>query len=190
MRAVLTHKGTRELTTERLKLRPFRLSDAEFMFKNYATDERVTKFLSWPPYKSAEAIEPFLADTIESYKEKSTYHWAIEFGEEMIGSISVMSVDERNESCEIGYCIGYDFWNMGIVSEAVKTVMRFLFTKVGMRRIVAKHDVKNPASGRVMQKCGMLLEGRLRGHYLRRDGSVSDSLVYGILAEEFLAERT
>lgn len=182
---MLVHKGTQELCTKRLKLRKFTLSDATCMFRNYATDERVTKFLTWEPYKDIKDIEAFLSDQINGYKCLNVYHWAIEINNEMIGSISTTSIDEKNCNCEIGYCIGYDYWNKGITSEALRAVINFLFNEVGMHRITARHDIENPASGKVMLKCNMTYEGKLREHYLRPDGTYSDSLVYGILKNEY-----
>jgi len=66
--------------------------------------------------------------------------------------------------------------------------LRYLFLEVGYHRIFAKHDIENPASGQVMKKCNMVYEGKLRGHYLRHDGTFSDSLVYSILTNEFKYE--
>ncbi len=66
----------------------------------------------------------------------------------MIGSISVISIDERNCSYQVGYGIGYDFWNMGLMSEVPKAVLAFLFDEVGVERIVIKNDVKNPESAK------------------------------------------
>lgn len=182
---MLIHKGTQELCTKKIKLRKFSLSDAACMYKNYATDQRVTKFLSWKPYENIKDIETFLIEIISQYACRDVYHWAIEVNNEIIGSISTISIDEKNCNCEIGYCIGYDYWNKGITSEALFTVMNFLFNEVGMHRITAKHDADNQASGKVMQKCNMTYEGKLREHYLRHDGTYSDSLVYGILKNEF-----
>jgi len=182
---MLTHKGTTELKSERITLRRFVLSDAKSMYKNYATDERVTRFLTWTPYTSVEDVESFIQSVIEEYERPDTYHWVIDVDGEVIGSISTTSIDEKNCSCEVGYCIAYDYWNKGITSEALGLIMKFLFEEVSMNRIMAKHDVENPASGRVMQKCGMAYEGRLREHYKRHDGTFSDSLVYGILKKEF-----
>ena len=95
-----------------------------------------------------------------------------------------MTVDDLWKNCEVGYCIGHDFWNKGITSEALSAVIQFLFEEVGLHRIMAKHDVENPASGEVMKKCGMTYEGRLKEYYLRQDGTYSDSLVYGILNQK------
>ena len=180
---MLNHKGTKEIRTNRLLLRKYRLSDAEEMFENYANDDRVTKYLSWKAYSKPSEIYPFLEMSIKDYEKMSTYHWAIEYEGKMIGSIAVMSVDDLRNNCEVGYCIGYEFWNKGITSEALTAVITFLFEEVGMHRILAKHDVENPASGEVMKKCGMIYEGRFKEYYLRHDGTYSDALVYGIVNE-------
>lgn len=182
---MLVHKGTQELITKRLKLRKYTLSDGRGMYKNYAADERVTKYLFWRPYKNIEDIETFLSSEIAKYECENFYHWAIEIDNEIIGGISAYSIDENYCNCEVGYCLGYDYWNKGITSEALSAIINFLFNDVGMHRIASRHDVENPASGKVMQKCGMTCEGRLREHYLRHDGTRSDSLIYGILKNEF-----
>ncbi|NLT57949.1 MAG: GNAT family N-acetyltransferase [Clostridiales bacterium] len=184
---MLTHRGTVELHTERLRLRRYALSDAQDMFEHYAADPRVTRFLTWPPYEDLAQVRLFLEARLQDYAQDTVYNWAIEYGGQMIGSISVTKLDESNACCEVGYCIGFAFWNRGIVSEALATVLRFLFDEVGMRRVVAQHDAENPASGRVMLHCGMTCEGRLREHYLRADRTVSDALIYGILRSEFKA---
>ena len=180
---MLNHKGTKEIRTNRLLLRKYRLSDAEEMFENYANDDRVTKYLPWKPYSNPADVIPFLEMTIKKYEEISTYNWAIIYQGSVIGGISAMSIDTMRNNCEVGYCIGYDFWNKGITSEALAAVIAFLFDEVGMHRIMAKHDIENPASGEVMKKCGMTYEGRFKEYYLRHDSTYSDALVYGIVNE-------
>ena len=183
---MLEHKGTKELITKRLRLRRFVLSDAASMYKNYAADERVTRFLSWKPYTCIKDVEAFLSDIIEQYTIPNVYHWVIEMDKEIIGSISTIHINDKNCNCEVGYCLGYDYWNKGITTEALNAVMNFLFTEVGIHRIMAKHDVENPSSGKVMQKCNMTYEGELRDYYRRHDGTYADSLVYSILKKEFI----
>lgn len=187
---MLEHKGTKELITKRLKLRRFILSDATSMYKNYANDERVTKFLSWKSYKCFEDVEDYLSDLIRQYDNLNVYHWAIEMDNDIIGSISTIAINDKNCNCEVGYCLGYDYWNKGITTEALNAVMSFLFSEVGIYRIMAKHDVENPSSGKVLQKCNMTYEGRLRDYYQRHDGTYSDSLVYSILRNEFVIKET
>ena len=181
---MLVHKGTREIRTVRLCLRKYRQDDAPDMFKNYFTDERVTRFLSWEPYEDLESAERFVEARATAYMD-STYNWVIEYNGSAIGSISAVQADDKNKYCEIGYCLAYDFWNKGIVTEALSAIMDYLFYQIGYHRIFAKHDAENPASGKVMEKCGMIYEGRMRGYYLRPDGTFSDSLIYGALITDF-----
>ncbi len=181
----MVHKGTKTITTSRLILRKFTVDDAQMMFNNWANDERVTKFLSWTPHKNIEGTKQCLQIWTNSYSNNNFYHWAIENDGQVIGSIGAVSVDEKNHLCEIGYCIGYDYWGKGITTEAMLAIIGFLFIEVGFHRIFAKHDVENPNSGKVMKKCGMIYEGRMRGHYLRHDGTYSDSIIYGIIIDDY-----
>jgi ribosomal-protein-alanine N-acetyltransferase len=181
---MLQHKGTKTIKTSRLILRKYQADDAEAMFKNYASDERVARFLSWQTYKSIAQVSQFLAEKPKLYENNAFYDWAITLNGEVIGGISAYNISEKNHSCEIGYCLGHDFWNKGLTSEALHGVINFLFHEVQMHRITATHDVENPASGKVMQKCGMTCEGRFREHYLRHDNSFSDAFFYAILKDD------
>ena len=91
--------------------------------------------------------------------------WAItvkEEGDDPIGSISVVKHDSEIGKMEIGYCIGRHWWHKGIMTEALGAVIDHLFHNVGAQRIEACHDPRNPNSGAVMRKCGMVFEGMLR----------------------------
>ena len=182
---MLTHTGTARIVTERLILRKYALYDAEAVYENYANDAEVTKYLSWRPYKNVGEVRDFLSYRLIGDSRRNNYRWAIEFERRVIGGVSAESVDEKNRSCEIGYCVGRGFWNRGFATEALGAVIRHMFINVGVNRISGKHDAENAASGRVMEKCGMVREGRLRGYYIRHDGTVSDSIAYGILKSDF-----
>lgn len=157
----MQHLGTIELETDRLILRRFTLDDAMDMYRNWAFDPEVTKFLTWKPYESPETADTILKIWNENYAQPDFYQWAIELKQigQPIGSISVVHMNEQVASAEIGYCIGKAWWHQGITSEALERVMQFLFDEVGMNRVEARHDVNNPNSGKVMQKCGMTFEG-------------------------------
>jgi ribosomal-protein-alanine N-acetyltransferase len=176
----LRHKGTQTIETIRLILRRFRLEDAEDMFRNWAGDPEVCRYLSWGPYKDSDAAVKRITNWVNNYIFDYTYVWAIELkGKNMaIGSISVELTNDAARSCEVGYCIGRPYWNRGIMTEALRAVMHFLFFEVGYQNIMAKHDVLNTASGMVMQKAGMKF---LKIEYqvgVRRDGSYYDCAVY------------
>lgn len=182
----MKHLGTRILQTERLILRPFLEEDAEAMFDNWASDPEVTKFLSWPTYKSIDDAHAILNLWLESYGNPEFYQWAIVLKElgQPIGSISVVNLDNRVDLAEIGYCIGKVWWGRGIMPEAVKTVMAFLFEEVGMQRLEVGHDPENSASGAVIRKCGFRYEGTLRRR-IRSNRGITNVAWYSMLKEEY-----
>jgi len=188
---MLKHSGTQTLSTERLTLRAFCETDAEPMFRNWAADPVVTRFLTWDVHPNLEASKEILEIWKHQYEKPQTYNWAIidDVSEEAIGGISVVGIDQDHESCEIGYCISTKFWNLGIMTEAFSAIMAYLFEDVGFNRIIARHDPENPASGRVMQKCGMQLEGISREVKKRSDGTFYDLATYAILKKEYLKQN-
>ena len=153
---MLIHKGTKTLETSRLILRKALPEDADAMFRNWASDGEVTKFLTWPTHTQVEITCEILNIWAKNYKQPDYYQWIIVLKElgEPIGSISVVEKRDDIGEAEIGYCIGKAWWHQGIMTEALTAVMEYLFDQVGMNRIEARHDVNNPHSGAVMKKCG------------------------------------
>ncbi|NBJ89795.1 GNAT family N-acetyltransferase [Acutalibacter sp. 1XD8-36] len=181
----LKNSGTRTIETERLILRRFRIEDAEAMYKNWASDPEVTKFLTWPTHLDVDMSEDILTDWDSRYDEGDYYNWAIELKEygEPIGSISVVQQDSRARRAHIGYCLGRAWWRQGIMSEALAAVISYLFSE-GYLRIESRHNVKNPHSGDVMKKCGMTYEGTFRGYEWDNSG-IGDAAFYSILKEDY-----
>ena len=182
----MKHCGTQKLETERLILRRYVKEDAEAMYKNWASDPEVTKFLTLQPHSSQKVSQRILEDWVKQYAEETTYHWAIVLknnGDEPIGNISVVHMREDISMVHIGYCIGRAYWNQGITSEALKAVMDFLFDVVNVNRIEARHDPRNSNSGKVMKKCGMKYEGTLRCSDRNNQG-VCDACYYALLKSE------
>jgi len=183
---MLTHKGTKTLETLRLTLRRCTVADAQAVFDNWASDPEVTKYLTWPAHGSVQITEGVLKSWEESYARDDFYQWMIvlkENGPEPIGSISVVEQNDRIRKAEIGYCIGRRFWGKGITAEALKAVMDFLFDEVGMNRVEARHDHRNPNSGAVMRKCEMRYEGLSRQADINNQG-ICDLCRYALLAQD------
>ena len=181
----MKHLGTKQIETSRLILRRFTGDDAQAMFDNWASDPEVTKYLTWPAHGSPEISAMVLNDWISHYGEDDFYQWAIvpkNFGYS-IGSISVVGGNDQVARVEIGYCIGRNWWHQGYTSEALRAVMDFFFDEVGVNRVEARHDSRNPHSGGVMKKCGMRCEGVLR-QFDRNNQGICDTVWYGILASE------
>ena len=164
----LNHLGTQVLTTQRLTLRPYAVSDAQAMYDNWASDTRVTDLLTWEPHESPEATKALLSQWVTCYRHPHFYHWAIERDGVLIGDMAAMSVSDRHESAEIGYCLSHAAWGQGVMTEALVAVTDFLLNQVGFSRLTVRYEVDNPRSGRVAEKAGYQLEGvRRKVHKLR-----------------------
>ena len=171
----MNHQGTKRLETDRLILRRFELSDASDVYNNYASNDNVTKFLTWPSHKSVEVSKSYLEYVVSTYYNLNVYQWAIELksNNEVVGSISVVKIDEENETFEIGYVLGESYWGLGIMPEAFEKIIKFFKDEVGVRKISARHDVNNPNSGRVMQKVGMHFVGKSKGSNNNQNGCIT-----------------
>lgn len=182
----MEHKGTVYLETERLILRAFTNEDLNAMYTNWCSDERVTKYLRWPAHNDISITEMVLEDWVNSYSDERFYQWAIvpKGATEPIGTISVVEQNELAEKMQIGFCVGYDWWNKGYTSEAFRRVIQFLFEEVKAQRIEAMHAPENPNSGKVMLSCGLQHEGTLRKADWNNQG-IADACMYAILKEDY-----
>lgn len=155
-------------------------------YRNWTSDDEVTKFLRWPTHQDVSVTERVIANWVANYEKPDHYQWAIELKEisQPIGSIAVVDMNERTHTVHIGYCIGSKWWHRGYTSEAFSTIIPFLFDEVKAQRIEAQHDPHNPKSGKVMEKCGLTYEGTLRKADFSNQGIV-DAAMYALLAEDY-----
>ncbi|MCH5257469.1 MAG: GNAT family N-acetyltransferase [Lachnospiraceae bacterium] len=182
----MRHCGTQRLETNRLILRRFANEDSAAMYRNWASDKEVTKYLTWPTHPCQEISQSVVEDWVKQYTNVNYYQWAIilkDNGDEPIGSIAVVDMKEDISVAQIGYCIGRTWWHQGITSEALKAVIDFLFDEVDINRIEARHDPRNLNSGEIMKKCGMKYEGTLRSSDRNNQG-ICDACYYAILKSE------
>ena len=97
-----------------------------------------------------------------------------------------MHVQKRHHRASIGYWVGEPFWNKGYASESLKEVLVFAFDELKLNKVYAQHESSNLASGRVMQKNGMIKEGELCGHTVK-DGVSRDVVQYRLTEPEYRA---
>ena len=174
-----------ELQTERLILRPMRVSDAPDMFE-YACDPEVTRYLLWRAHESIAHTRSYLEYLGGRYRIGMHYEWAVVLKAEgrMIGTCGFASVDCPNNKAEIGYVLNPKYRGQGLMPEAVRRVLCFGFEMMSLHRIEARYMVGNDASRRVMDKVGMRFEGVARDGMLVK-GAYRDIATCAILAEEF-----
>ncbi len=186
----MEHKGTVRLETDRIILRRFTKEDYQYVYDNFESDGKMTKYLRWKAAEKLDTAIKVVNDWIENYKNKDFYQWAIvpkNLGEP-IGTISVVEMNEKIGKVHIGYCIGTKWWHQGYTSESLATIIPFFFEDVKVNRIESQHDPNNSNSGKVMLKCGMKYEGTLRQNDWSNQGIV-DAAVYGLLASDYFANQ-
>lgn len=177
------------IRTDRLLLRPFRMSDAEAVAR-LCDNERVYRgTLSLPHPYTVACAEAWIAGQEENIRLERGYEFAIvdRASGELYGCVGLFQ-NAANRSGEAGYWIGEPHWGNGFATEALEALLAFAFSEKGLNRVFARHFASNPASGRVMAKCGMRREGVLREHILK-DGTFEDVVCCGLLRGEWLARR-
>ena len=174
------------LETARLFLRPFALTDAPAVQSLAGAAEVADTTLNLPhPYEDGIA-EQWISGHRERFDSGSAVIYAItrRADERLLGVISLMDISARHRRAELGYWLGAPFWSQGYTTEAAAALVRYGFSELGLHKIIAAHFTRNPASGRVMQKIGMIGEGLQRQHVCKND-TFEDHAIYGLLAEEW-----
>lgn len=181
----MEHKGTKTIETARLILRRLELADAEMMFNNWTSDDKVTYFLRWDAHKTIDDTKKMIQQWVNDYQYDSTYYWGMYLKDgTMIGSIGITITSEYDLKGELGYKLGSRWWNQGYSSEAAKAVIDYMFRNTDIERIASYSSVENLSSRKVMEKAGMSYEGLLRHYYKTREG-FHDCTLYGIIRNEW-----
>ena len=161
------------LKTERLILRPWKQEDLDDFFA-YASVDGVGQMAGWSPHRNKDDSQMILDSFIS---KKRTF--ALEYQGKVIGSLGIEEYDEEkfpeleDKKCrEIGYVLAKDYWGRGLMPEAVKEAIRYLFEEVGLDVILCGHFLSNTQSQRVQEKCGFTHYAY--GTYETRFGTVED----------------
>ncbi len=151
------------LETERLTLRRMTLRDAADVFA-YSKDPEVARHVLWDAHRDIGESRMYLRYMVQQYRLGQPSSWGIidKASGRLIGTIGFMKHDPDNSCVELGYSLAREFWGQGLMPEALDAVLKECFTVLKVHRVEAQHFSGNPASGRVMEKCGMQHEGRFR----------------------------
>ena len=175
----MNHCGTVELATERLILRRIRETDAEAIFHSFVNDEGFLYYANKAP-RTLEQERESLKGIEEKYADPAYYNWLITLKDgTVIGAIH-LNPDDYNESLEFNYAIDERHRASGYMTEALNAVKAFAVNVLHVNRFFGGCEIGNAASGRVMEKCGLVFEGILRSHLKLRDG-YHDMKVYSFI---------
>ena len=143
-------KARERIETARLVLRKPSLADAEAIFSCYASDPRVTRFMSWPRHRSVIDTRAFLTFSDAEWEKWPAGPYLIEAGEKLLGSTGLGF--ETPVLAETGYVLAVDAWGFGYATEALKAIVT-LARELGVGLHAYCHP-ENVRSARVLQKCG------------------------------------
>lgn len=165
------------------------MADANDIF-NYAKDEDVAKYVTWDNHKSINDTTQFIKATQQRYEKDEAGEWGIELKETglIIGSIGFVQLDSQNSCASIGYALSKNYWNQGIMTEALRRLFDFAFKEMRLNRIEAFHIPDNQASGQVMQKAGMTYEGLARQKIFAK-GTFWEVKQYAVIKEDWLKKE-
>lgn len=178
-------KGPERIETNRLVLRKPTPADAEAVFSRYASDAEVTKLVSFPRHRSVEDTHAFLAFSDAEWQKWPAGPYLIESraDQQLLGGTGLSF--ETPTVAATGYVLARDAWGHGYATEALHAMVE-LARDLGVRRLYALCHPANPASARVLQKCGLTGEGLLSRHSEFPNlapGEVQDCLCYSRVFE-------
>ena len=175
-----------DIETERLRLRKLTMRDAQDIY-TYSQDPLVAKYVLWDAMVSLAEAKNYIRYMLRKYRLGEPASWGIEWKAtgQIIGTIGFMWIQKDNASAEAGYSLNRQFWNKGIMTEALGGLIDYGFRSMNLNRIEAQHETENPASGAVMRKCGMVKEGTLRQRMMNK-GKFVDVDLYAILRRDYL----
>jgi ribosomal-protein-alanine N-acetyltransferase len=173
------------LETERLILRKMVLNDAEAVFA-YASNSEVSRYTLWETHRSIEDSRAFLEFATQKYENGGEPDWGIVYRGNgcLVGACGLVNWEAEHARAEVGFVLSREYWGRGLMSEAVRAILRFGFERMNLNRIEARCIAENAASARVMEKAGMVYEGTLRQReYIK--GAYRDIKLYAILKKGF-----
>ncbi len=174
------------VVNDQVHISEFRSSDKPSLLQHLNDRDIYDRTLRIPfPYTDAAADE-WLALVAKITKQQGRpVHWAIRTADDaLIGGCGFDGFQVgKSHRAEVGYWLAKPYWGRGIMTAVVQRVCQYAFEEFGLVKITAHVFCHNPASARVLEKCGFQQEGFLRKHFLK-DGKFLDARLFALLREE------
>lgn len=173
--------------SQRLKLRPITLNDAQALF-NYAKNAKMTKYVPWKVHKNINDSINFINSLLKEYDKFTSLMWAVQLKDDktntMIGTCGFIRYFAHTKCLEIGYAFNPKVWGNGYAKEALLAAIKYGFEHTDSIRIEGSCVTENIASAQTMLSVGMQFEGISRSNFIK-DGQVSDCKIFSIIRSEY-----
>ncbi len=170
------------INTERLVLREIKAEDKREVFL-LRSDKRVLAFLGKEPARRMQEASEYIRMIKQSVEENLSILWAISLKETpalLIGTICFWNLQKENHRAEIGYVLHPDFWQRGIMKEALNAALRYGFEELKLHSVEARLLAANKPSAFLLESAGFVKEGHLREEMYFR-GNFYDTVIYSRL---------
>lgn len=173
-----------QLITERLVLREITAQDVESIYK-LLSDPEVVKYDTFELFTDIKQASNLIEWFSEEFRRERAIFWGISLKSqsEIIGFCKC-EIEIPKIRADFGYDLRAEYWNRGIMTEALGAVIDFTFNKVDVNRIEASVSIENNASIRVLEKLGFAKEGVLRKRSYW-GGRCHDMMMMSILRSEY-----
>lgn len=178
------------IVTARLILRQWKAEDAPDVARLAGRREIADTTISIPHPFSEQQARDWLAarSNPPSAGKEASFAMTTTADGRLIGAVGLLNIDTEHSLTELGFWIGVDWWGQGYATEATRAAVHFVFSQLNLNRVYAHHMVRNPASGRVLEKIGMKREGLLRQR-VRKWGVFEDVVLMAVLHEDWAANN-
>ncbi|MGK0299022.1 MAG: ribosomal-protein-alanine N-acetyltransferase [Gammaproteobacteria bacterium] len=124
------------LETTRCRLRPFREDDLDMLYEIFS-DEITMQYYSFEAFKNKEEAKNISDDCLKELEEKRILRWCIADinSDDMIGTCGFTNIYSNSNMADLGYLLRKSLWRQGIMSEVLKSVIRYGFEEIKFNRI-------------------------------------------------------
>ena len=177
------------LETERMYLRKLLYSDQKDIF-DYARNPSVAQHLLWDAHQSEFDTIQFLNLVYEAYNHNNAAPWGIELKskKKIIGTAGFVHWNKENKEAEVGYALSQQYWNLGLVTEAVKKIIKFGFEELNLHSITSRCKIENTGSYKVLEKSGFVFEGIIEKQMMMK-GKLEDMRMYSFPSKKYFKEK-
>lgn len=169
--------------TERIRLRPIRLSDAEVMF-SYAKLKDIGPKAGWSPHTSIEETKVIIKSMLKDDPRHSGVYAVTLLDDVLIGTIDLHHLSPHF-SGEIGMALHPDFHNQGFMEEAANIMIMVAFECFHLKRLEYRHFKDNFPSERLRQKLLFQYEGLLRNGFLKQNKVIKDTIISAMTNDDY-----
>ena len=177
---------TPRIETDRLLLREIQETDVNDIFGCWMQDENVSRYMCWKASYDIAETQSFVRFELEQIENEKWNRWIIVLREtgQIVGTCLVFfNEDDAENHWDISYNLGKKYWGKGYITEAMKAVMQFAETELGMEECITTYAKVNTASANVLHKLGFIDEAEIP-----YECSGGDIITEGILCRYGLQE--